>query len=42
VKDRSPRPDLTVRLEAFYHPLPLSIVLPEISEDLFLIRNILS
>ena len=42
VKDPSPPPDLTVRLEAFHHHLPLSIVLPEVSEDLFLIRNILS
>jgi len=31
-------PHLTVRLEAFYHHLPLRLVLPEVSEDLFLIR----
>jgi len=35
------RPDLTARLEAFYHRLPLSLVLPEIPEDLFLLGIVL-
>jgi hypothetical protein len=29
---RSPRPNLTICLEAFYHHLPLTLVLPEILE----------
>jgi hypothetical protein len=36
-----PRPKLTVHFEAFYH-LPLRLVLPEISGNLFLIRVVLS
>ena len=35
-----PRPDLDVRLKAFYHHLSLCLVLPEISEESFLIRNV--
>jgi hypothetical protein len=38
-----PPPYLTVRLEAFYHLLPLSLVLLEkIPEDLFLLGVVLS
>ena len=29
---RSSRPDLTVGLEAFYHYLPLGLVLPQVTE----------
>jgi hypothetical protein len=36
--ERPPYPNLTIRLEAFYHHLPLSFVLPEIPEELFFIR----
>ena len=39
---RSSRPDLTVGLQALYHHLPLSLVLPEVTEGLFLIRIILA
>jgi hypothetical protein len=39
---RSSRPDLTVGLETFYHQLPLGLVLPEVTEELFLIRIILA
>ena len=39
---RSSRPDLTVGLEAIYHHLPLGLVLPEVTEELFLIRIILA
>jgi hypothetical protein len=39
---RPPRPDRTVSLEAIYHHLPLSLVLPEISEYIFLLGIILS
>ena len=38
---RSSRPDLTVGLEAIYHHLPLGLVLPEVTEESFLIRIIL-
>src|SRR5215212_6006690 len=38
----SSRPDLAVSLEAFYHYLTLSLVLPEIPEDLFLIWVVLT
>jgi hypothetical protein len=38
----APHPDLAVGLEAFYHHLPLSLVLQEVAEDLFLIRVDLS
>ncbi len=38
---RPSRPDLTVGLEAFYHHIPLSLVIPEVTEELFLIRIIL-
>jgi hypothetical protein len=37
-----PCPHLTVCLEAIYHHLPLSLILPEVSEDVFLIRIILT
>jgi hypothetical protein len=39
---RSSRTDLTVRLEAFYHHLTLSLVLPEIPGDLLLFGIILT
>src|SRR5215204_5368549 len=39
---RSSRPDLSVGLEAFYHHLPLGLVLPEVTEELFLIRILLA
>jgi hypothetical protein len=39
---RPPHPDLTVRLEAFYHHLPLGLILPKIPEDVFLIWVVLS
>ena len=39
---RSSRPYLTVGLEAIYHHIPLSVVLPEITEELFLLRIVLS
>jgi hypothetical protein len=39
---RPPRSDLTVGLEAIYHHLPLGLVLPEVPEELFLIRIILA
>jgi hypothetical protein len=38
----SSRPDLTVGLEAIYHHIPLSLVLPKVSEDLFLIWIVLT
>jgi hypothetical protein len=42
-KTRRPAlPHLTIRLEAFYHHLPLGLVLPEIPEDLFLIWVVLT
>ena|SRR5215211_5955577 len=31
-------PDLTVCLEAFYHHLPLGLIIPEVPKHLFLIR----
>ena len=34
----SPHPDLAVRFEALYDHFPLRLVLPEVSEDVFLIR----
>jgi hypothetical protein len=39
---RPSRPDLTVGLEAFYYHIPLSLILPEVTEELFLIRIILA
>src|SRR5215203_1849826 len=39
---RSSRPDLTVGLQALYHHLPLGLVLPEVTEELFLLRIVLS
>jgi hypothetical protein len=39
---RPPPPDLTIRLEAFYHHLTLGLFLPEIPEGLFLIRSVLT
>ena len=39
---KPPRPYLTVCLEAFYNHLPLSLVLPEVSEDLFCIWVVLA
>jgi hypothetical protein len=39
---RSPRSDLAVGLEAFYHHIPLGLVIPEVPEELFLIRIILT
>ena len=36
IPEASP-PHLTTRLEALHHHLPLSLVLPEVSEDLFLL-----
>jgi hypothetical protein len=39
---RPPHSDLTVRLEAFHHHFPLSLVLPEVPVDLFLLRVVLS
>ena len=39
---RSSRPHLTVGLEAFYHHIPLGLVLPEITEELFLLEIVLS
>jgi hypothetical protein len=39
---RSTRPNLTVGLQAFYHHIPLGLVLPEVTEESFLIRIILS
>jgi hypothetical protein len=35
-------PVLTVCLETFYHHLPLGLVLEEVTEELFLIRIILT
>jgi hypothetical protein len=41
-KTRRPAsPDLTVGLEAIYHHIPLSLILPAVTEELFLIRIIL-
>jgi len=39
---RPPRSDLAVGLEAFYLHLPLDLVIPEVPEELFLIRIILA
>ena len=39
---RSSRPYLTVGLQTFYHHLPLGLVLPQVTEELFLIRIILA
>jgi hypothetical protein len=39
---RPPRSDLTVGLQALYHHIPLGLVLPEVPEELFLIRVILA
>jgi hypothetical protein len=38
---RPPPPDLTVCLEAFYHYLPLSLVIPEVAQEIFLLGIIL-
>jgi hypothetical protein len=39
---RPPYPYLTVSLKTIYHHLPLGLVLPEVTEELFLIRIILA
>jgi hypothetical protein len=39
---RPTRPDLAVSLEAFQYHFPLGFVLPEVMEDLFLIRIVLA
>ena len=39
---RPPRSDLAVGLQALYHHLPLGLVIPEVPEELFLIRIILA
>ena len=39
---RSSRPGLTVGLQALYHHLLLGLVLPQVSEDLFLIWIVLT
>jgi len=41
IPEASP-PHLTTRLEAFYHHLPLSLVLLEVSGDLFLLWVVLA
>jgi hypothetical protein len=38
---RSSRSHLTVGLQAFYHHLPLGLILPKVPEEQFLIRIIL-
>jgi hypothetical protein len=35
-------PSLTVGLEALYHHIPLSVVLPEVTEELFLLGIVLT
>jgi hypothetical protein len=42
LSQRPSRPDLTVGLQALYHHLPLGLILPEVTEALFLIRIILA
>ena len=37
---RPPHPHLAVGLQALYHHIPLGLVLPEVPEELFLIRMI--
>ena len=39
---RPARPYLAVGLEAIYHHFPLSLILPEVSEELFLLRMVLT
>src|SRR5215212_8189500 len=39
---RSSRPDLTVGLKTFYHHISLVLILPEVTEEYFLIRIILA
>jgi hypothetical protein len=39
---RPPRPYLTVGLEAFYHHIPLSLVLPQVPKELLLFTVILA
>jgi hypothetical protein len=39
---RAPRSDLAVGLETFDYHLPLDLVIPEVPEELFLIRIILA
>src|SRR5215207_7161494 len=39
---RSSGPDLTVGLEAIYHHLPLGLILPEVTEEYFLLGMVLS
>jgi hypothetical protein len=39
---RPPHPHLTVSLQALYHHLPLGLVLPEVTEELFLLRIVLA
>lgn len=38
---RPPRPDLTVGLKAFYHYIPLGLVIPEVPEESLPLRIIL-
>jgi hypothetical protein len=38
---RSSRPHLAIGLQAFYHHLPLGLILPKVTEESFLIRIIL-
>ena len=40
--EASPSSPRRVRLESFYHHLPLSLVLPEVAEGLFLLGIVLS
>jgi hypothetical protein len=42
VSGRSARPDLTVCLEGLKHRLPLSLVLPQVPEQLLLVRILLA
>jgi hypothetical protein len=39
---RPSRPDLAVGLQALYHYLPLSLVIPEVTEELLLLRVVLT
>jgi hypothetical protein len=39
---RPSRPHLTVGLEAFYHHIPLGLVIPEVTEESFLLRVVLT
>ena len=39
---RSSRPDLTVGLEAIYHHIPLGLLIPQLTEELFLLGVVLT